>query len=70
MARKLEFKEIKSGQQYAVLTDGVEVFMVQRDQDHWSAFDMAGLKVLSTEQYRHDLFERLQIHYDMAHSVH
>lgn len=69
MTRELKFKEVKPGQEYAALNEGVQVFIVKRDPDHWTAFDMAGLKVLSTEQYRHDLFERLQIHHALVHSV-
>ncbi|MDB5930974.1 MAG: hypothetical protein JWR60_2681 [Polaromonas sp.] len=43
--------------------------MAKRDADLWTAFDMAGLKVLPTEQYWHDLFERLQIHHDLDHPI-
>lgn len=63
MTCTLEFCEIKENKEYAVLDAGVQVFSVKRNPQDWRAFDMAGHKVLKSDQYRYDLFDRLELHY-------
>ena len=51
-------------QSYDVCKDDEVIYVVQRKDNYphkWQAYDMNGVKVDTPDQYRNDLFERLDI---------
>lgn len=62
---KLDFTETEANQSYVAACCDLVVYLIDRETkrpNNWIAYDESGVEV-DRDAHRHDLFERLQLHW-------
>jgi len=59
----IDVKEIEHGLLYHIKLNGKKIINVRRENGLWTAYDIKKNRVVDKDQYRYDLFERLDLKY-------
>jgi len=59
----IDVKQVKHGLLYHIKLNGKKIINVKRENGFWTAYDIKKNRVIDKDQYRNDLFKRLDLMY-------